>query len=318
MNYYCAPMEGITSSHFRKAHHRHFPGVTKYFTPFFYPSQHHVMGKRDYFELSHQQNHGIPTVPQVLTKVADDFIWASTILADMGYSEVNLNLGCPSGTVFSKGKGSGFLAKPNELDTFLGKIFSNSVLPISIKTRIGVESPDEFHRLLEIYNKYPMSELIIHPRVRTDYYKKTVTRSAFDEAFTTSPLPLCYNGDLFSLKDCTNLADHYPTLSSVMIGRGLISNPALITRLQSNIPTQKSTLRSFHDELFEGYTIAFESKQNAMLRMKEYWSYLSRLFTSPEKHLKALRKAQNPTTFTSCVDAFFDDLDLLDEATPWN
>lgn len=174
MNYYFAPMEGITGAVFRRTHHEFFPGIDKYFMPFITPTTQEKLTPRQKRDVLPEYNEGVPAVPQLLTRTAADFIWAANTLASLGYAEVNLNLGCPSGTVTAKGKGAGFLAHPDELDRFLDAVFSACTVPISIKTRLGVHDPAEFEALLEIYNRYPVAELTIHPRVRQDFYKGRV------------------------------------------------------------------------------------------------------------------------------------------------
>ena len=171
MNYYFAPMEGITGAVFRRTHHEFFPGIDKYFMPFITPTTQEKLTPRQKRDVLPEYNEGVPAVPQLLTRAAADFIWAANTLASLGYAEVNLNLGCPSGTVTAKGKGAGFLAHPDELDRFLDAVFSACTVPISIKTRLGVHDPAEFEALLEIYSRYPVAELTIHPRVRQDFYK---------------------------------------------------------------------------------------------------------------------------------------------------
>ena len=175
MKYYFAPLEGVTSAPYRQAHHRHFSGVDRYYAPFISPTIHHVLTPREQRDILPEYNEGVPVIPQLLTKNAEDFLWAAGDLAAMGYSEVNLNLGCPSGTVVSKGKGSGFLGHPEELERFLDEIFEKSPIAVSVKTRLGVTDPDEFGPILELYNRYPISELTIHPRVQKQMYRKEVS-----------------------------------------------------------------------------------------------------------------------------------------------
>ena len=139
-----APLDGITKIVFRQVWSQFFGGVDRYFIPFFSPTPHHLMTPRDLREVDYIHNANLPSVPQVMTKNADDFLWACDVLKDMGYTEVNLNLGCPSGTVTAKGKGSGFLAHPNELAAFFDEVFSKNPLPVSVKTRLGYETPEEF------------------------------------------------------------------------------------------------------------------------------------------------------------------------------
>ena len=164
-------------------------------------------------------------VPQILTNSAEDFIKTAERLQEYGYEEVNLNLGCPSKTVVSKGRGSGFLAEPDRLNAFLEEIFNETPIRISVKTRIGKESPEEWIRLLEIYNQYPMEELIIHPRIQTDFYKNTPNLEMFEYAVKNSKNPLCYNGDICTKEEYETICNRFPEVPSVMIGRGILKNP---------------------------------------------------------------------------------------------
>lgn len=318
MRYYFAPMEGITGVLYRTVHHRCFPGVDKYFIPFLSPSKDHVFTKKDLRELDPARNQGLTTVPQLLTCRAVDFIWAAGELAQMGYREVNLNLGCPSGTVTAKGKGSGFLRSPKELDHFLEEVFSHVEVAVSIKTRVGFQSPEEFEGLWAVFRKYPIAELTIHPRVRTDFYKGSVRLDTFAQAAASPFCPLCYNGDLVSATDCWNIGERFPTVGAVMIGRGLVGDPALITKVRGGSGADKETLRNFHNALYDGYTQDFGSRRNAMLRMKEVWFYLIHLFSDSEKYAKRLKKAADTAAFESCVSDIFQELELLElSAAGW-
>ena len=177
MNYYAAPMEGLTDRVWRQAHQKWFGpagAADRYYAPFLSPPENRVLIKKKMAELAPAANPGAPVIPQLLAKDGKLAAWMIGELRKLGYTEVNLNLGCPSGTVTAKGKGAGFLAHPDELDRFLDAVFSACTVPISIKTRLGVHDPAEFEALLEIYSRYPVAELTIHPRVRQDFYKGRV------------------------------------------------------------------------------------------------------------------------------------------------
>lgn len=318
MRCYFAPMEGITGHLYRNVHRRYFSGVDRYFMPFYSPSQEHVLPRKALQDFLPEHNVGLDVVPQILTRRPEDFIWAAGELQKLGYGEVNLNLGCPSGTVVAKGKGSGFLAFPPELDHFFSELFSACTVKISVKTRLGLTDPAEFPALLEIYNKYPIAELIIHPRVRTDYYKGAVRMDAFQSALACSRNPVCYNGDLTTAALCGGFSGHFPKVESIMLGRGLVGNPALAQQLRGGPGADKATLRAFHDDLYESYSVAFSSRRNATLRMKELWFYLIHLFADGERHAKRLRKATDPAEFESAVSAIFRELALLSDLRgPW-
>ena len=244
MRYYFAPMEGLTDSIYRHAHHKYFQGVDRYYMPFLSPTIHKTLTHREDRELPMADSVDFAAVPQVLTKVAEDFLWAAQVCRDRGYDEVNLNVGCPSGTVVSKGKGSGMLRDLDHLDQFLEEIFQHSVLPVSVKTRLGIEHPDEFPAILDIYNKYPIRELTIHPRVRKQFYNGCVDMEMFDYAVANSRNPLCYNGDILSMEQANALQEKYPQIQSVMIGRGLIADPGMLSG-----SADKAALEGFMNEL---------------------------------------------------------------------
>lgn len=315
MRYDCAPMEGITGRLYRLAHKRWFGGIDRYYMPFLSPTQTHVFAKKEWLEILPENNEGLHVIPQLLTKNADDFLWAAKELAAVGYHEVNLNLGCPSGTVVAKGKGSGFLGHPQELRKFLDQIFSECSLKISIKTRLGLLTPEEFPPLLELFQQYPVSELIIHPRIQKDFYKHPARRNVFDKYVNEYTLPIGYNGDLSTAAQCQDFCDTHPSVQAVMLGRGLIGDPALARKAVGGPPADKLSLQAFHDQLYENYCISFGSRRNAMMRMKEIWFYLIGLFDDHDKHAKALRKAADSAAFEARVADIFRELPLRQDNT---
>ena len=201
MKYYLAPMEGITGFIYRNAYEKFFGNIDKYFTPFIVPTSSKSFKTKELRDVLPENNGDLNIVPQILTNDFEGFINTSRKLQQLGYNEINLNLGCPSGTVVSKNRGSGFLAKREELDKFLNDIFKINNMKISVKTRIGKDSPEEFYELIKIYNKYPMEELIIHPRTREDFYGNKPNLEVFKDALSLSTNQVCYNGDIFAVED---------------------------------------------------------------------------------------------------------------------
>ncbi len=313
MKFYFAPMEGITDHVFRRTHHQYFPGIDKYFTPFLSPTQDGRFPNRALRDVLAEENTGLPVVPQLLTRHAADFLWAARQLAEMGYSEINLNLGCPSGTVVAKGKGSGLLADPAALERFLDEIFAHTPVPVSIKTRLGMKEPEEFFHLLEIYNQYPIHELTVHARVRTDFYRVPVRQEAFGWALQGSKNPVCCNGDLITPEQLSTFEARFPESPAVMLGRGLVADPALVRRARGGAPADRSTLRRYHDALLDGYSSVFGSRRNALGRMKEIWFYHNCLFEGGESYMKKLRKTTDPTEYRDLTDRIFAELPLRSE-----
>lgn len=310
MLYYFAPMEGITGYVYRRIHRECFPGMDKYFTPFLTPSQKKAMMPRENRDVLPENNQEVPLVPQILTNCAEDFIKTARNLQEYGYEEVNLNLGCPSGTVVSKKKGSGFLEFPEELHGFLEVIFQNLDMKISIKTRIGKEEEEEFSGLLKIYNEYPLEELIIHPRVQKDYYKNRPRMEVYKEAVSGSKNPLCYNGDLFTEGYFRRFTEKFPDTRAVMIGRGLLVNPALVRQLQGGKALEKEELKNFHDKLLLGYEEVMDGDRAVLFKMKELWFYMGNLFPEGKKYLKKVKKAQHLPEYREAVQGMFENLEL--------
>lgn len=311
MNIYLAPLEGITSNIFRTAQHKFFGGIDKYFTPFISPSNKGILGTKVLREILPENNKGQVLVPQILTNSAEGFITMCKTLEQYGYTEFNLNLGCPSGTVVSKGRGAGFLACPDELDCFLESIF-NSGYKISIKTRIGMENPKEFYRLLEIYNKYPMKELIIHPRTRKDMYKNHPDMEIYRYATQHSTNKLCYNGDIFNVKDYKSFIKEFPNTDTIMTGRGVIINPALplIIKNQGNATREK--LKSFYYYVYEEYKEILSGNMPLLHKMKEILLYMVVMFKDNEKTAKKIKKAKNIKELDSAVEELFSLCEIKD------
>ena len=305
MQYYFAPMEGLTDSIYRRLHHKYFPGVDKYYMPFLSPTIHRTLTHKEDRELPMADSVDFAAVPQVLTKVSEDYLWAAQVCQDRGYDEVNLNVGCPSGTVVSKGKGSGMLRDIQALDKFLEEVFSRSPLPISVKTRLGLENPEEFYPLLEVYNRYPIQELTIHPRVRKQFYDGPVNMELFDFGVEHSKNPLCYNGDILTLSQAEVLQQKYPQVQSMMIGRGLVADPGMLSG-----GTDAKALEAFMNELMAVYEVEFGGSRNAIFRLKENWGFLHDRFEGSEKLWKRLRKTTDAAEFKAITAEIFHTLPL--------
>lgn len=311
MKYYFAPMEGLTDSIFRRLHHRYFGGVDSYYMPFFSPAVHRSLSRKEERELPPADTEPFSAVPQVLTRNAGDFLWAAELAARRGYRQIDLNIGCPSGTVVAKGKGAGMLADPDGLDAFLQEIFSRCPIAISVKTRLGMADPEEFPGILEVLNRYPIALLTIHPRVRKDFYRHPVRTEAFRYALEHSRNPLCFNGNLTDPDQLRCFREAFPQVDAVMLGRGLIGDPGMLAG--ENTPRQ---LQLFYDELLRCYTETFGSSRNAMFRLKENWRYLLCHFENSEKLGKKLRKTTDLREYQAITREIFSTLPFLPHLHP--
>lgn len=304
MNFYFAPMEGITGYIYRNAYHDFFTDADKYFTPFLTPHTKRSFNSRERNDLLPEHNQNMYVVPQILTKSGEDVGMIAGQLAELGYREININAGCPSGTVVSKGRGAGLLADLRALDAFLDKLFSCTHASVSVKTRIGMEDRNEFPDILKIYNTYPIRELIIHPRVREDYYNNTPDLEMFSYAVTHSNIPLVYNGDIVSVDSCESFCREFPDIHTIMLGRGILKNPGLIGELRGRPPVSRDTLLAFHNRLLADYRKEMSGDRNVLFKMKELWSYLSYSFPGAERTMKKIRKSSRLEEYTAAVAEF--------------
>lgn len=302
MNIYFAPLEGITGFVLRNAYESCFPGtIDRYFAPFIAASCRKKLAARDLRDVLPENNTGICLIPQLLANKGEDFISTAQMLYQFGYRELNLNLGCPSATVVTKKRGAGLLAEPELLKAFLTECYDwaeGKDVKISIKTRIGMEEETEWENLLSLYESFPASELIIHPRLREDYYQGKIREEAFAQAYRDScaeheqtAMQLCYNGDIVSREQIQKLADAYPELHAVMIGRGFLMRPGFtagLLRQNGEMPGEtaetggletekdvnKDKFWNFHDRIYEGYRSYLQGDKPVLFKMKELWSYL--------------------------------------------
>ena len=303
VKYYMAPLESVTTWIYRQAHAKIYGRLDKYFIPFLEPHEKRDFKTRELQEILPEHNENIYAVPQILTNRSEGFIKLAKALKDWGYEEINLNLGCPSKTVVTKGKGSGFLAKPEELERFLTEIFDalSGEVKISVKTRIGKEDPEEFPALLKLFNKYPMEELIIHPRVQKDGYGNVPRLELYELAEKQSVNPLCYNGDLYTREQIRNFAERFPGTERLMFGRGFLRNPGLLYNEGKDSKDIFEKFWAFHDLVYEGYQERNMGDRNVLFKMKELWSYQVYQFSEPERLFKTFKKVQDCNEYEQMI-----------------
>ena len=309
MNLYFAPLEGIGGYIYRNAQADYFEKADKYYSPFLAPNQNRSISPKEYKDIAPEHNEDITLVPQIMANNAEIFLKAAQELEQLGYKEINLNFGCPSRTVVTKYRGAGFLAKPDALEQFLEEVYSKLNIRLSLKTRLGMEDEEEFEHLLDIYNKFPVSELIIHPRVQTDYYKNTPRMESFLNALEKSKNPVVYNGDIFNKEKYQQVMKQMD-VSGVMLGRGVLANPALFGEIRGTEKLSKERLWEFHERLLADYTQEMSGERNVLFKMKELWFYLAWSFTNTEKYEKKIRKAQHLSDYRLVVKQLFFEQEL--------
>ena len=305
MHFSFAPMEGVTSCVYRRIHRQFFTGVDRYCAPFLAPDGSGKVKLSALRDLTPERNpQGLP-LPQILCNSSEAFLALSRELDAMGYEEINLNAGCPSGTVVPKHKGAGMLLDLRSLDNFLADVFSRCPLRVSVKSRLGVESTSEFPAILDIFNKYPLAELILHARDRAGMYKSRPDLPAFGAALSASRANVCYNGNILGPDTYNTVMSTFPALDRMMIGRGAVANPALFRQLKGGTILDAAELRAFLEALCAALMDDGLQERFVLGRMKEVWYYVNYMFPGSTREMKALNKAASLSDYRAAMGAVF-------------
>lgn len=302
MKLYFAPLEGITTYVYRNTHAELFGGCDGYFAPFINPSDNERISNKSIRDILPENNNVPELKVQVLTDNVGSFVRFADKLKSIGYTEVNLNFGCPSATVTNKGRGAGILRDVTSMDEFLLGA-SHCGLDLSVKTRAGFYSAKELDSLMEIYNKYKLTELIIHPRSREQFYGGTPDYTAFQHALDVSSNPVCYNGNIFHPSGYNAIVNRFPQIDGVMLGRGAVANPALFRQIRGGARLTTAELVEFGHRLAEGYNMVLKSDANTMYKLKEIWMLVMWNFQDNKKMIKAIKKANKLSDLMAVIDS---------------
>lgn len=315
-----APMRGITTMHYRNAFSRHFQGLDIAMAPFIPTVRADRINPRLLKDVIPENNSGIPLIPQLIGNNAADFVQMAVALHDMGYDEVNWNLGCPHKPVRRKQRGSGLLPHPDLVDAFLDHACDNSPCRISIKVRLGVADKSELMNLIPVLNKHSLSEVIVHPRTAEQMYGGVVNLHAFDEARKALKHPVCYNGDITDLASYQKISDRFPEIIRFMLGRGLLANPFLCEEIKHGgtpspastdsedaVPPENDALQrilAFHEDVLSRYTAVLHGDRPVLGKMKEFWTYQSCHLSNGHRMLKKIQRTQHLSTYREIVGDF--------------
>ena len=313
MIYEFAPLEGITDAIYRRLHREYFGGADRYYAPFVSPTGEGITGK-GLRGLMPEENKGIDLVPQLLGKKWEDLVLGCESLAALGYGEINLNLGCPSGTVTAKGKGAALLRDTAVLEALLDGLFAHAKGKISLKTRIGILDGAEFDAIAGVYAKFPASLVIVHPRTLDAKYKGAPDMEAFRRGLGILPGEVSCNGSFVSVGGLREFEEAFPGVKTVMIGRGLVADPALCRKAKGGSRSSAEELRAFSEALAAAYFEAFQSDRNALFRMKEQWLHLRRMFRGGEGFVKAIGKAKTLGALRLVTDKLTRECPVLEDA----
>jgi len=304
---YLAPLQGFTDFVYRKAYAQVFTGVDAYFIPYISMKNDLVLSKyRKEIILSNNPQQRV--VPQVLAENSSEMLFMTDHLMDIGYSEINLNMGCPYPMVSNRGKGSGLLPFPEKLETILTSYFEKSSLELSVKLRVGLHSSEEIKQLIPVLNKFPLKEVILHPRIAKQLYSGTIMDDAFQFAQQNLKHKLVFNGDINTVSDFQNRNKQFPDIQTWMIGRGILMNPFLsaeINQIEIPVNVRREKLRDFHRLMLESYLGIMDNEGNALNKLKQFWIYFSYNFPIQTKAFKQIKKSNSMHKYKAEVEKLF-------------
>jgi tRNA-dihydrouridine synthase len=301
-----APLQGLTDFIFRNSFEKFFTGLDLTYSPFIRIERGEVRRSK-LRDIDPENNSAAKLIPQILTNKAEEFIYLANMITEMGYEEINWNLGCPFPMIARHNLGSGMLKDPKQIDDMLTEVLSKISCKLSIKVRSGYENETDLIELLPLLNKHSLTEIIIHPRTGLQQYKGDVNREVFEKCIPLTKHKLTYNGDINSIKDYNNFRNKFSSTDSIMIGRGIIANPFLAMDIKG-ITIEGDRLeifKQFHGELLLAYSDLLNGDMQILKRMQGFWEYFSLSFTNSRKVLKKIKKTTNASKYINAVNEIF-------------
>ena len=306
---YQAPLQGFTDFDFRKALAESFGGIDKYFIPYLSYGKGREIKKSQLREVFPENNGSLPCVPQVLFSDQAELFDLVSVLIDYGYKEINLNLGCPYPMATNRGRGAAWLEKPEALNEILQQLYAKGFpAKFSVKMRAGMTNDRDFKSVLEVLNQFSLEEVIFHPRTASQMYEGKANPELFADAISQVKHPLVYNGDIFSVANLQELKKLLPEQNSWMVGRGLLTNPALAAQLKGEVFEPKALrikMREFHDQLLEAYSARLQGDGHIVMKMSQFWTYFSESFENPHKAMKLVKKSSSLLKYNAAVTEIF-------------
>lgn len=297
-----APLQGLTEAEFRRAWSRHFSGIHQMMSPFIALAEGSRFRQQHLRDVLPEANPGLAIIPQVLGNDPEKFILLSHRLQELGYATVNWNLGCPKPSVARKKRGSGLLPFPDLLRQLLDEIIPALPIALSIKTRLGYHHPEEFEKLMEVFNDYPLQSLVIHPRIGVQMYDGAMHLETLDAAVGRIKYPWVFSGDITDRESFLATRKRYPTAAGWMLGRGLLANPFLAEQIMlaaTTTPDEKhrDTLINFYNDLIQELAAKGRSSLAQLGKKKDYWWYFVHWFTDSDQLFDRLSHINDPIAF---------------------
>lgn len=298
---YLAPFQGITDAAYRNGFRIYFGGIDKFYCPYISGITGNRVSRSKVRDLQPEKNNLDDTVPQVLSKDAEEILIVAEQIANWGYTELNWNLGCPFPRVAKKSRGSGLLPYPEKIRDILDKVMPEIKIHFSVKLRSGYQSHEEIFRVLEILNNYPIHDIILHPRTGSQLYRGKAKPEIFSEVKKLTNHRIIYNGDIYSHEDYLKVRQICDP-AGWMIGRGALRYPFLPSMLKGQDweeSSMRKSLEGFHDYIAQDAMTRLQGRVQILDRMKPIWAYMCHVFQDPLKVYRKIRKTRTIEEYTS-------------------
>ena len=305
-----SPLQGFTDFRFRNAFNHYFGGIDTFYAPYIRLNGKFKIKPAYERDLIQKNNKVKELIPQIMTNDADEFIFVAKYVQELGYNELNWNLGCPYPMVTKRGMGSGLICEKEKIDAILNKVHNESDILVSMKMRLGYENSEEIIKTLPVLDNYPLKNIAIHARLGKQLYKGGVDLEGFQKALDTTKHLLYYNGDITTVKGFNETRERFPSIQHFMIGRGLIADPFLPSMIKKNkvsYPENRMEIFSkFHDTIYQQYDEYLSGDKHTLLKMYSFWEYFATTFSNPQKTFKKIKKTKNCTAYEAAVREILD------------
>lgn len=304
-----SPLQGFTDFRFRNAFHKHFGGIDTFYSPYIKLNGKLVIKGSYERDILPENNTTLEVIPQIITNDVEEFLFVANYVQQLGYKELNWNLGCPYPMVAKCGMGSGLIKNTDQIEHILKRVHNETDIIVSMKMRMGYENPTEILDVFPILEQYPIKNIAIHARIGKQLYKGGVDLDSFQKCLDTSKQKLYYNGDITSVAKFKELQERFPSIDHWMIGRGLIAYPFLPSMIKNNTteyPKNRFEIfEAFHDEIYREYDAYLQGPTPIRMKMLGFWEYFSTSFSNPQKTYKKIKKAGNSKNYEAAVKEIF-------------
>lgn len=304
-----SPLQGYTDFRFRNAIHQYFGGVDTFYAPYIKLNGKLEIKSSYQRDLNPDHNRVPELIPQLMTASAEEFLFVAKYVQELGYTELNWNLGCPYPMACKRGMGAGLVHDAEKINEILDQVHSKSDITVSMKMRMGYDSPLEILDVLPILDQYPLKNIAVHARIGKQIYKGQVDLASFNNCVKNTKHTMYYNGDITSVERFNEMKDTFPSIQHWMIGRGLIIDPFLPQMIKAQTkeyPANRwAVLQTFHDDLFQQYDASLSGSSHILSKMLNFWEYFCLGFSNPKKAYKKIKKAKNIIAYKIAVKELF-------------